>query len=152
MREHGPRLVPQQRYCCKPSRAKCTLSTLVGLRQRVPNMQKSTSHTTQQRLRRMRSSGGVSQMRDVFGFSNVKGIRYCTARSSTRHEKRSRTLPTVTRAVSPGRKAVCPIGIESVRKGGGLPGLSLAREKLLQGVPKCPARIRPCWIQCTIRC
>lgn len=86
---------------------------------------------------------GVSHSREDAGFSNVKAMPSDKASNITETENRMYRLPSITLMWSPERRFGKPITNSLLRRGGGPGCRSLAREKVLHGVPKWPALTRP---------
>ena len=144
---HTPRFEPMHRKLASRSRLRWIPKKPVDLRHGFPNMQYSTSWNWVLRRRITAAIGGHIQRRDLAGFSSVKAMITCKARFKTLAENRIRMLPIATLRWSCGRRLGRPKGCWSLRKGGGPPGWSLARDIELQGVPRWPARKKPDCIQ-----
>ena len=143
---HNPRLEDLQMYCCKMSNSTLTPKKRVGFFQLVPKAQKCT--TTEEVSLRFNKhlTAGQSHKRDRSGFSKVNGIRQNIANLKMRQLKYINVLPTRTLPASTSLKPSRPRGLSSDRSRGGPPGLSRAREKLLQGVPtwRCVLNLKSC--------
>ena len=147
-----PRFEDLQNLWWRRSSGRFTAKNLVGFFHTVPKAQNVTSHCSTLLLLQTALIPGHNHNLDRWGFSKLKGRKSWRANNRTRQVNLIRQLPICTFLLSQGRKFGRPKGSWSLRSLGGPPGLSLALEKLLQGVPRCPALTCPDCIQWSISC
>ena len=147
LKRHTPRLLPTHLIAPINDKSMWTPMNRVDFLHAVPKAQNSVTTFWTCRLRRRDVIGGQIQSRDFAGFSQVAEIPKERQRNKNLTEKRSKMLPILTLVASAGLKFASPKGWLSLRRGGGPPGWSRAREKELHGVPRCPPKIRPDFAQ-----